>query len=73
MQKICTTSRARASRQLYCATRRYPLHPVSFEFCTGASRKPIMRDAQLPEDVLQLSDSTARRAIQGCATRNIQK
>ncbi|MCI93581.1 hypothetical protein A2U01_0114879 [Trifolium medium] len=47
--------------------------PVHFEFCTGASRQPILRDAQLPDDFLQLPDSTARCANQGCATRNFQK
>ncbi|MCI36704.1 hypothetical protein A2U01_0057927, partial [Trifolium medium] len=39
----------------------------------GASRKLIQRDAQLPEDYFQFLASTARRAHQYCATRNIQK
>ncbi|MCI76570.1 hypothetical protein A2U01_0097840, partial [Trifolium medium] len=45
--KICTTSGARAPRHLPCATRRYPLQPSQLEFRNGASRKPILRDAQL--------------------------
>ncbi|MCI46809.1 hypothetical protein A2U01_0068050, partial [Trifolium medium] len=39
--------------------------PVQLEFCTGASRQTILCDAQLPEDLLQLPDSTARRAQPG--------
>ncbi|MCI45951.1 hypothetical protein A2U01_0067191 [Trifolium medium] len=52
---------------------RVSVMPVHFEFFTGASRQLILRDAQLPEDLLQLPISTARRAIQGCAAHNLQK
>ncbi|MCI38147.1 hypothetical protein A2U01_0059375, partial [Trifolium medium] len=39
----------------------------------GASRQFILRDAQVPEGFLQMPDSTAQRANQGCAARNFQK
>ncbi|MCI43011.1 hypothetical protein A2U01_0064248, partial [Trifolium medium] len=62
-----------APRHLSCATRRYPLYLSNLKFCTGASRQPILCDAQLPEVCLQLLDSTARRAKPGCTTRNFQR
>ncbi|MCI58991.1 hypothetical protein A2U01_0080246, partial [Trifolium medium] len=50
---------------------------MNAKFCTisrtGAPRQTILRDAQLPEDHLVTPDSTARRAIPGCATRKCQR
>ncbi|MCI35031.1 hypothetical protein A2U01_0056252 [Trifolium medium] len=46
---------------------------INLNFCNGAPRQTILRDAQLPEDHLGIPDSTVRRAIPGCATRKGQR